>query len=725
MATPTAIEVSVDAEEYSRYETGRETITVTLSITGGAPYVDEQIFVDLIKARRSRDAVVATSTVSFTNTTDPQSAIVTFYLPDIVDQDLISLVRHGKYFVQATSVAFPTNATATIGTLVPNGQVSITADGSLAGSDGNAYNVAVQVPAGTAALDVSVVSNQLLVSLDVTGGSPSGGGANSATLIAAAIDALDDFSAAATGDGDDEIEAAEGPTWFTGGATENSVIATTDDFCLSIISVERLKTDFLFGLDLSATEIREPKFQPQSITGVTITELSKTHPLGAYELGYIYHEDDTTDATAVIGGGTDGTVTITADGSLAGSDGNAYTVTVQVPTDGPLSASVSANRLIINLATSGGVPDAGGANTATLVAAAIDALPDFSAVASGTGADSLSLAEGPTQFAGGTTAVVRQLNWNGGPLVSVTSSGTLILISGNGNGASGGDCAGGGGAAALGAGADYVCVRVASTILLPTENVTEGILITKKTMDDDSIKRYIQQAVAWVEKDFLATYVEPTNVVTDRDPTTIQYSAGINAPAPIFTDTDFDFIVSPLTYFVPRSQGKWVQIQTPFPQLLRVDSLYGAIANTRVIDIDLEWIEHSEQGGMIQLVPFNQEIAFDFIGLLWVNAIRGAAELPNFWHYNAIVGTRDATGDIQELIAKKAAIDALVMAGQAIRPGLGSVSLGRDGVSESVSYTNAAQYGMFTGTINSYKEWIEEHGKELRAKYRGVTMVVV
>lgn len=612
MATPTAIEVSVDAEEYSRYETGRETITVTLSITGGAPYTDEQVFVDLVKARRSRDAVVATSTVSFTNTADPQSAVVTFYLPDIVDQDLISLVRHGKYFVKATSV------------------------------------------------------------------------------------------------------------------TDENITASSADFDISIVSIERLKTDFLFGLDLSATEVREPKFQPQTITGVTITELSKTHPLGAYELNYVYHEDDTANATATIGTLTpDGQVTITADGSLAGSAGNAYTVAVQVPTGtSALSASIAANQIIVNLDVTAGVPTVG-PNTATLIAAAIDALTDFSAVATGSGADEILLAEGPTQFAGGTTVVVRQLNWNGGPLVSVTSSGTFILISGNGGGASGGDCAGGGGAAALGAGADYVCVRVSSTLLLPSENVTEGILITKKTMDDDSLKRYLCQAVDWVEKDYLATYVEPTNVVTDRDPTTIQYSAGINAPAPIFTDTDFDYIVSPLTYFVPRSQGKWVQIQTPYPQLLRVDSLYGAIANTRVIDIDLEWIEHSEQGGMIQLVPFNQEIAFDFIGLLWVNAIRGAAELPNFWHFNAIVGTREASCDIQELIAKKAAIDALVMAGQAIRPGLGSVSLGRDGVSESVSYTNAAQYGMFTGTINSYKEWIEEHGKELRAKYRGVTMVVV
>jgi hypothetical protein len=605
MACINIIEVSVDNNEYSKYEIGRETITATLTISGGAPYVDTQIYVDLIKARRSRDAVVATSTVSFTDTEDPQQAIVQFYLPDIVDQDLINLVRHGKYFVRATCVE------------------------------------------------------------------------------------------------------------------NDNITADSDDFNVSIITVDRLKSDFLFGLDLTATEIKEPKFQPQALDGVTVIEVSKTHPVGVFNLGYFYHETAISNATSPIGSGTDGVVTITADGANAGSAGNSFIASVQVPAgSSALSASVSGNELIINLAVSGGVP-INVENSATLVAAAVAALGGFSAVASGTGTGIFAIAIDPTPFSGGITSIIRQMNWDGGPLVSIPTAGTYTLFSG-------GESAGTSGCSSFsGVTRDYIIIRVTSTLLLPTEDVVEPILIDRKVMDDETLRRYVNHATDWVEKDFLATHVEPTNVVTDRDPTTIQYAAGINAPAPIFSDTDFDFIVSPLTYFVPRTQGQWVHIQTPYPQLLRVDSLYGAIANTRVIDVDLEWIEHSEQGGIIQLVPFNQEIAFDFIGLLWVNALRGASELPNFWHFNMIVGLRECSGDIQDLIGKRAAIDALVMAGQALRPGLGSVSLSRDGVSESVSYINSARYGLFTGTIQAYKDWITERGKELRAKYRGVTLVVV
>lgn len=601
MATPTEIEVSVDASEYSRYETGREKITATVVVTGGAPYSSETVTVDLVKARRNRDAVVATASLSFTSNIDPQEGVVVFDLREIVDQDLINLVRHGKYFVKVTS-----------------------------DSD-----------------------------INITGSSA--------------------------------------------------------DFDVSIVTVDRLKSDYLFGLDLKATELRYPKFQPSQITGVEITEVSKAHPLGFGNLTYNYHEDPTTNATASIGSGADGTVTVTALGALAGVSGNNVVISVLVPAGtSPLSVNYTSGVLSVSLSVNSGVPVALD-NTATLVAAAIDALTDFSATASGTGATALSVAEGPTQFSGGASAFTRLLSWRGGPVVNVSAGGTFILQ----------PALTGPAASLLGVeNTNYILARVKSRLLLPTSSTTEAILIDRKQIDDDTLRRFIKESSSWVEEDLLATPVEPTNVVTDVDPTTIQFSTATGLSGPLVQDTDYDKVVSPLTYFLPKSSS-WVTIQTPWPQLLRVDNLFGAIANTRVIDIDLEWVEHSEQGGLIQLVPFNQEIAFDYLGLIWVNAIRGAVELPNFWHYNAIVGLRDCPYEVQEIIAKKAAINALIVAGQALRPGLGSISLARDGVSESVSYLNSARYGVFTGTIQAYQDWIDEHSKDLRAKYRGATMVVV
>jgi hypothetical protein len=110
-----------------------------------------------------------------------------------------------------------------------------------------------------------------------------------------------------------------------------------------------------------------------------------------------------TNATAVIGIGANGAVNITADGSLVGDAGNAATVEVvdPSPVNGALDVTEVGGVITVTLAVAATVLDTA-ANTALLVAAAIDGLADFSAAHTGTGADSLALDEGPTAFTGGT-----------------------------------------------------------------------------------------------------------------------------------------------------------------------------------------------------------------------------------------------------------------------------------------------------------------------------------
>lgn len=106
-------------------------------------------------------------------------------------------------------------------------------------------------------------------------------------------------------------------------------------------------------------------------------------------------------STADIGAGADGTVTTTVD--LAGSAGDAYTVEVVagVGLNVPLSAALLVKAITVTLGTDGaGALDAT-KNTATLVAGVITALLGVTAAASGTGADPLTAAEGPTAFTGG------------------------------------------------------------------------------------------------------------------------------------------------------------------------------------------------------------------------------------------------------------------------------------------------------------------------------------
>jgi hypothetical protein len=110
-------------------------------------------------------------------------------------------------------------------------------------------------------------------------------------------------------------------------------------------------------------------------------------------------------ASSSIGAGGDGTITI---GVVAeGTTGNAYTVQAVngVGNNVELSAVLASSILTITLGTdAGGVPD-NAKNTATLVAAAIDALAEFTATASGTGATVLAAMGAPATFSGGVDTV--------------------------------------------------------------------------------------------------------------------------------------------------------------------------------------------------------------------------------------------------------------------------------------------------------------------------------
>lgn len=607
MGQPTGIVVLTDNTEYSRYETGRDVINVTVQISGGTPWSSEAILVELVKARRSRDSVIGTQTLSFTGATSPAVQSTTFNLPSLVDQDMINLARHGRYFVRARSLATESSVIIGSGTSTP---ITITSVDT--GTDANSLTVEVALGGGTSELSAVVVGTHLTITLGFTGGVLDAVKNTRENITALINSTLANFATAAfTGMSGLSLSAAEGPTSFTSGRDE--VSGESADFDIRIVTVERLKKDFLFGIPLQAGQARFVRNQPTNITGVSIIEVSSNHPLGVFTLNYTYEP----------------------------------------------------------------------------------------------------------------TGPVQQLSWNGGPLVSVNNPGEYILRRGNGGSGGGNACGGKSGLLSSIMGNDYIVVRVAGPTFLPTANKADEILVEQLRLDNQTLAKYLCQAEEWLENVALAIYIEPTKVVTDRDPTMIQFAAGINAPTPLFTDPDYDYIVGPLTYYPPRMGDEWVDIQTPYPQMIRVDNLFGSIANTRIIDIDLDWIQFYPQGGLIQLVPFNQTIAFDFLGLIWVNALRGAAAIPNFWHFNFIVGLRECPCDLQELIAKKAAMDALTMLGASLRPGVGSTSLGRDGVSQSVSYTTQLKYGPYTGAIQMFKDWIDENLNKYKGKYRGATLMVV
>lgn len=476
MATPTSLAVVVDLEEYSRFESDKDTITATVT-PGGTGLFGEQVTVTLRQARRNRDVAVATETVTLA---DDNPFTVTFSLPDIVDEENCPKVRRGKYFVHSVSI------------------------------------------------------------------------------------------------GDPGIE------------------GESSDFLVSLISVERLKADYLHGTDSLASDVLGVAEQPVIVTGVTVTDVSKGHPMKFFPLSYSYSDD---------GGGT----------------------------------------------------------------------------------------------------ITRMLQWCSGPGVVVTSTKTTYVLRRSPEAS------------------DYIKVRIVFGDL-PSDSVTEQLLIQQKPLADERIRQILDQAISWVEDTELHIYLEPTKIVTEVDPGTIAYSATVDYPT--LVESDYDKKVDAVSYYRP-SAGHWINVKFPYYPLQKFEELYGKVSNTRILDVQLEWVEIHTRGGFFELVPFNQEIAFNFIGLVWVESLRGPVPIPNFWNFTAIVGFCVTPPVLLELVAKKAAIDILTIAGQAFRAGVSSQSVSRDGVSESVSYTSSAIYGVYSATINEYKDFIKQNVKKLRGSFKGANMQVL
>jgi hypothetical protein len=585
MSAPTSIAVSVDREEYSRFENDRNTILVTLDVQGSG-LLGEEILVELRKARFERDVVVTSKTVTLAQDGN-QLVQVSFYLPEIINAKTVPIVRRGKYFMAASSVTNP--------------------------------------------------------------------------LI--------------------EGESA--------------------DFRVSLITIDRLKADYLHGTDQFSSDQLTVVDQPRVITGVTVDSVSLGHPKVADPLSYNYA---VTAAPSVLG---------TTSETFALTDG--MTLVLRLNGGAALTATFNTADFVgIGVATAAEV--AGVINTdipgvvASDVGGSVQIVGDLVA---GTNAIFVDPSGTATTILGllnqnDTSPVVRTLSWGSGPSQIIEAGRSIYTLQ---RGDRQGSLA-----------RDYIKVRVSSIAALPFESHAELLIIDRKPLDDERMRAIVEQAVSWVEDVELAVYLEPTRITTEIDPTALLYPAGQTTPS--LAGADWDEVVDALEYTTPAA-GHWIGFKSPYYPLIGFEELFGKLSNTRIVDISLEWVELHETTGWVELVPFNQETAFNFIGLVWVESLRGPVPLPNFWNFTALVGFRETPAVLIELVAKKAAIDILVIAGQAFRGGFSSQSISRDGISESVSYTASAMYGIYSATTEAYQKWVDSTLKKMKGAFRGVSMVVM
>lgn len=274
---------------------------------------------------------------------------------------------------------------------------------------------------------------------------------------------------------------------------------------------------------------------------------------------------------------------------------------------------------------------------------------------------------------------------------------------------------------------DYIIVQV-DPRKLPTEHVQEDLVIDRDLIKRHTLRDWLDAEMEWLERTYLHVPIEPALIVSDFTLSSLNVGPGAatSQGAPMLPENfDYDIKGPPITYY-PPTEGHWINLRVPFWKPLKFEYLVGALENTRIIDIPVDWI-HKGDSGFITLMPFNQSIAYHFIGLMHVHSMRGAVNLPSLWRYRYWAGieSEETPEEILEIIGMRAGVKALTVLGQMFRGGFSSQSVSRDGVSESVSYTASATYGLYSATTTQYEKILQKSLPQLKRRYYGVPLTVV
>ena len=103
-------------------------------------------------------------------------------------------------------------------------------------------------------------------------------------------------------------------------------------------------------------------------------------------------------------------------------------------------------------------------------------------------------------------------------------------------------------------------------------------------------------------------------------------------------------------------------------------------------------------------------------------------QIPDYWtvQYTTGYDRKNLPMDVLNLVGKMASINVMAILGDlAFGAGVSSMSLGIDGLSESISTTKSPQGGIFAGRIKQYQEDIKNTMDRLRNQYKGINFNVL
>jgi hypothetical protein len=261
-----------------------------------------------------------------------------------------------------------------------------------------------------------------------------------------------------------------------------------------------------------------------------------------------------------------------------------------------------------------------------------------------------------------------------------------------------------------------------------------GLPLTKDDgtqQSDADVQLFIDNAIVETQRK-LGIFLRPTRIVAN--PTRRGLVEG----------ADYDLEEPPYDYR-PEQFRSFGFIQLRQYPIISVDRVSLVLPNgQKIVDFPKEWIKVYPKVGQVQIVPMSGSptvmslASMGSAGFALLNN-RWAGNIPQALEIDYIAGLKEVPADIHNVVAKIASIDLLGIASDALLAGISSLSTSVDGMSESFTTSQSAEFSQYGSHIVQYQQEVGaffgvnktgegQHavsGGGGRTYYKGFTMTIL
>lgn len=156
-----------------------------------------------------------------------------------------------------------------------------------------------------------------------------------------------------------------------------------------------------------------------------------------------------------------------------------------------------------------------------------------------------------------------------------------------------------------------------------------------------------------------------------------------------------------------------------------VNSLKGKFNSVEQIDFPDDWLtiksKQDSSARNIHIVPYSGSITYTSGQALFAY-FKNLDYIPNYWHVCYITGFDRVPKDLMEMVGKLASISVCtVLSDVAFGAGIASMSVGIDGLSQSIGTSQSAQYSLYGSRIFQLaNEMKREDIPRAKARWKGM-----